>query len=82
MGLRHRPNQKKDKRKPRIKHGVCTIANCSRPSAIIYYDCPLCSTCFDYYSDLDDSGALKRVLGIKEKVPEVILDPFEEDMFT
>lgn len=78
MSRKHRPSSRRDTRKPRIKEGTCSIANCSRPSSIIYYQYPLCSTCFDYYADLEDASALKRVLGIKEKAS---LEDFERDMF-
>jgi hypothetical protein len=76
----HRPNCKKDTRKSRAKDGVCSISKCFRPSAVIYYDWPLCSVCFDYYADLE-SATLKRILGVREKKPKVTLDSFEEEMF-
>lgn len=81
MGMRHRPNCKKDKRRPRVKPGYCSISNCTRPSALTYYDWPLCDICWDYYAGLNGSGALKGILGVREPKTEVGLEGFEEEMF-
>lgn len=81
MARGHRPNWRTDTRKPRIKDGICTISHCSRSSGIIYYTAPMCNVCWDYYAELTDGDALKRILGVRIK-PKIILDDFEEEMFS
>jgi hypothetical protein len=76
----HRPNCKKDTRKPRVKEGICSISHCSRPSGVTYYGWPLCDVCFNYYADLE-TDTLKRILGIRERKSKSTLDTFEEEMF-
>jgi len=77
----HKPDYQTDRRKPRIKDGICSVFGCSRPSGIIYYIFPMCNRCFDYYADLKDDMAIKRLFRIRVKQAEVELDPVEEALF-
>jgi hypothetical protein len=82
MAQGHKPNWRTDTRRSRIRDGECTFSHCARSSGVTYYGVPVCDKCFNYYSDLKDNDALKRVLKIRITEPKTELDDFEEDMFT